>query len=111
MQKDGLNIHAADFAPDSGEREVEEVARPRLPCNFSEEGDEHEMHDDYHEYQRNDEEEVAWQHHLSNCIDDQLMADVAHAAIEEAKARAKEVGADAPEFIKLKRKCKGGASK
>ena len=41
---------------------------------------------------------------INNCIDDQLMVDVAHTAIEEANARAKENGADVPEFIKAKRK-------
>ena len=77
--------------------------RPRRPCNFSEEGDEYEMHDDYHEHQRNDEEVIAWQHHLSNCIDDQLMADVAQNAVEEANARARDNGSDVPEFIKVKK--------
>ena len=93
------------------QRDAEATVRPKRPCNFSEEGDEYEMQDDYHEDQRNDEEEVAWQHHLNRCVEDQLMANVARTAVEEAKARAKEDGANVPEFIKAKRKGKGEASK
>ena len=84
VQRNGLNIHAAEFVPGKVEREADATVRPRLPCNFSEEEDEYELHDDYHEHQRNEEEEIAWQHHLSNCIDDQLKADAAQAVVEEA---------------------------
>ena len=81
------------------------------PCNFSEEGDEYEMHDDYQESQRGEEEEMAWQHHVSGCIDDQLMVEVAQAAIEEAKARSKDREADLPDLIAVKRKGSGEASR
>ena len=126
LQKHAISIHAIVFVLGSVERHAEEsvrcqesrpgnaglvVDRPRLPCNFSEEEDEHAMHNDYHEYQRDDEEEIAWQHHLNNCIDDQLMVDVARVVVDEAKAIAQENGADVPEFIKVKRKGKGEASK
>ena len=84
--------------------------KPR-PCNFSEEGDDYEMQGDYHEVQRNDEEEIEWQHHLNSCTEDQLMEDIAKAAIEEAKARATANEAEVPEFIKVKRKGKCQASK
>ena len=98
LQKDGLNIHTAGFVPGSAERGAGEVVRPMLPCNFSEEEDWYELHDGYQAYQRNDEEATAWQHHLNNCIDDQLMADVAQNAVEEAKTRARENGNDVPEI-------------
>ena len=83
--------------------------RPR-PCNFSEEGDDYEMQDDYHEVQRNHEEEIAWQHHLNGCTEDQLMENIANAAIEEANARATANEAEVPEFIKVQKKGKGQAS-
>ena len=65
--------------------------RPRRPCNFSQEGDEDEMHDVYQEYQRGDEEEMAWQHHVSGCVNDQPMVEAAHADIAEAKAGSKDI--------------------
>ena len=94
-----------------GQRDVDATVGPMRPCNFSEEGDEYEMQGDYHGYQRNDDAEIAWQHHLNHCIDDQLMVGVAKAAVEEAKARAKEDGIDVPEFTKAKMKGNGEDSK
>ena len=58
MQRDGLDTQAAEFVPRKVEKEVVEAARPRLPCNVNEEEDWYEQHDDYHEHQRNDEEEI-----------------------------------------------------
>ena len=58
VQRDGLNIHAAEFVPGKAEREDEDVVRPWLPCNFSEEKDWYGLHDEYHEHQRNDEEDI-----------------------------------------------------
>lgn len=111
VRRDGLNIFAAGFVPGRNELDTEATVRPRRPCNFSEEGDEHEMHDGYQECQRGEEEEMARQHRVSGCVDDQLMADAAQAASEEAKASLKHRDADLPDFIKVKRKGKGEASR
>lgn len=108
VRSSGVNIRAAVVVPGKVEKDSEATFRPRRPCNFSEEGDDHEVQDDYHEHQQSEEEEMAWQHHLSGCIDDQLMADAAQAAVEEAKARAKNSVADnLPDSIKVKEEVKG----
>ena len=40
----------------NGQMDAEVEVRPRRPCNFSEEGDDHEMRGDFHESHRNEEE-------------------------------------------------------
>ena len=76
--------------------------RPRRPCSFEEDGDDAEMHDDYFEHQRNEAEDRTWQHHENNCTDDQLFAEAARVAMEDAKKRSGDMkaAADIPDFIK-----------
>ena len=76
---------------------------PSRPCNFGEYGDDDEMHDDYYEHQRNEDEEMGWQLHEHSCIGDKLLAGVAHAAMVEAKKRTEDVETNSPDFIKVNR--------
>ena len=107
-----MDHHESDVLwPEQNEQlDAEVTHRPRRPCNFGEDGDEYEMQDDFHEVQRNDEEEIAWQHHLDRCTEDQLMIDIARAAIEEARARAKANEIEVLEVITVKKKGDGQAS-
>ena len=88
----------------SEQSEAEASHRPIRPCNFEEDGDEPDMHDDYNEVHRINEEEIAWQLHLDKMVEDQIMNDVANRAIEEAKARAITNEVEVPDFIKAEKK-------
>ena len=50
------------------------------------------MQDDFHEFRRNDEEQIKWQHHLNSYTEDQLIQGIAKAAVGETKARRFERG-------------------
>ena len=69
-------------------------------------GDDCDFPDDLYEVRRDDDEEMAWQHHINKCTEDQLMEDIARTAVEEAKARANANEAEVREFIKVKKKGK-----
>lgn len=75
---------------------------------FQGDGEDHEVYDDYCEYQSSEGEEMDWQQHEHNRIEDEMFAGRPQAATAEAKGRTK---ADVPDFIKVKRKGEGEASK
>ena len=88
-----LNPLVAEFVPQVGEVDTEpadpsgSVERdPTLPkeeeinslrrrCNFEEDGDDHEMYDDYYEHQRSECEEMDWQQHEHNRIEDDIFVE------------------------------------